>query len=75
MYRDFLKESYELLKLETLQKGYEEFSEVAIMWNKVAEIFDSIKGKEDVKKIEEASMMLKEIASKEKDVFELLSTI
>lgn len=75
IYRDFLKESYELLQLEELQKGYEEFSEIAMMWKRVAKIFNGIKSEEDIDKIDEASSILREIAQREKKTFELLSRI
>lgn len=51
MYRDFLKECYDILGLEILKKSYEEFFEIANMWKKVADIFDNIISTDDIDKI------------------------
>lgn len=75
MYRDFLKESYDLLGLNILKSGYEEFTEIAILWKKVAEIFNEIQSREDILQIEKASLLLMEIANREKKIFELLRTV
>lgn len=75
IYRDFLKECYDILGLDILQSSYKEFSEIAIMWKRVAEIFSNIKSTDDLDSIKEASSILREIANKEKKTFELLNTL
>ncbi len=75
IYRDFLKESYDMLGLAILKKSYEEFFEIATMWKRVIDIFESIKKTDGVDKILAASTILKEIAHKEKATFEMLKTL
>lgn len=38
LYRDFLKESYEVLKHDKLKKGYEAFVDIAKLWTSVSEL-------------------------------------
>jgi hypothetical protein len=42
IYRDFLKEAYDTLKLELLNKSYNEFTEIAILWKNVSKLFEKI---------------------------------
>ncbi|MEH3114873.1 BtrH N-terminal domain-containing protein [Pedobacter terrae] len=75
LYRDFLKESYGLLKLDKLKAGYESFAEIAALWTTVSQLFETVSETKDVKYIEQASGILKTISDKEKRTMELLSTI
>ena len=75
LYRDFLKESYELLKLEKLKMGYEAFVEIAELWTSVSELFEKVSQTKDFKYIQQASDILKIISEKEKKTMELLATI
>jgi hypothetical protein len=75
LYRDFLKESYELLKIIELKNGYESFVQIAQLWNEVSEIFLLIAQNQDIKHVQKASEIIKEIAEKEKKAMELLLNV
>jgi hypothetical protein len=75
LYRDFLKESYELLKLEKLKTGHEAFVEIAELWTSVSGLFGKVSQTKDFKYIQQASDILKIISEKEKKTMELLATI
>ncbi|MGJ1430191.1 BtrH N-terminal domain-containing protein [Sphingobacterium spiritivorum] len=75
LYRDFLKESYDLLKIEKLNTGYESFIEIAELWTSISQLFDKVSVTEDLSYILQASEILKTIADKEKRTMELLLTI
>ncbi|KRT13468.1 lantibiotic ABC transporter [Pedobacter ginsenosidimutans] len=75
LYRDFLKESYELLKLDELKTGWEAFSEIATLWTTVSQLFEKVSETKDFKYIEQASNILKTISEKEKKTMEVLATI
>lgn len=75
LYRDFLKESYDLLKLDKLKAGYEAFVEIADLWISVSQLFEKVSQTKDIKFIEQASGILKTISDKEKKTMEILATI
>lgn len=75
LYRDFLKESYDLLKLKELKDGYEAFVEIASLWTSVAELFEKAGDTKEFKYIQQASDILKTISEKEKTTMELLATV
>lgn len=75
LYRDFLKESYDLLKLDKLKLGYEAFAEIATLWTSVSGLFEKVSETKDFKYIQEASDILKTISAKEKEAMEMLATI
>jgi Domain of unknown function (DUF4872)/Butirosin biosynthesis protein H, N-terminal len=75
LYRDFLKESYEKLKIEKLKNGYEAFAEIAELWTSVSRLFEKISKTKDFKYIQQASEILKQISEKEKNIMEILITI
>ena len=75
LYRDFLKESYELLKLDVLKTGYEAFTEIAEHWTSVSQLFEKVSQTKDIIYIYKASDILKTIADKEKEAMELLATV
>jgi hypothetical protein len=75
LYRDFLKESYDLLKLDKLKLGYTAFAEIAALWTSVSGLFEKVSATKDFKYIQEASDILKTISAKEKDAMDLLATI
>lgn len=75
LYRDFLKESYDLLKLNKIKQGHEEFVEMAKLWTSVSEVFVKVSETKDFKYIEQASDILKTLSTKEKNVMEMLATI
>ncbi|MBG6236000.1 hypothetical protein IWX76_002581 [Pedobacter sp. CAN_A7] len=75
LYRDFLKESYALLKLDELNTAYKAFLEIAELWTSVSELFEKVSQTKDIKYVEQAAVLLKTIAGKEKKTMELLATL
>lgn len=75
LYRDFLKESYDLLKLNKLKEGHEAFLEIAELWTSVSQLFEKVGEIKDFKYIQQASEILKAISDKEKKTMEILATI
>jgi hypothetical protein len=72
LYRDFLKESAEILENETLQYVYTMFVEIANSWNQVSHLFGETAKTKDILTIERASGILVDIAHKEKKAMDLL---
>jgi len=75
LYRDFLKESFELSQLKQLEEGYTMFCEIAQLWTKVSTLFDKAGETENVEFINEASEILIDLSEKEKKTMELLCSI
>ena len=75
LYRDFLKESADLLRDEKITSGYEAFVEIAELWTSVSQLFEKASQTKDFKYIQEASDILKIIADKEQKTMELLAAI
>ncbi|SFC65340.1 Butirosin biosynthesis protein H, N-terminal [Parapedobacter composti] len=75
LYRDFLKESYDLLKIDELKAGHEAFVEIAERWTLVSQLFEKVSETKDVKYIQQASDLLKAISDKEKRTMEMLGEI
>lgn len=75
LYRDFLKESYDLLKLNKLKEGHEAFLEIAELWTSVSQLFEKGGETKDFKYIQQASEILRAISDKEKKTMEILATI
>lgn len=74
-YRDFLNESYALLKIEKLKTAYEAFVEIAEFWTSVSQLFDKVGHTKDFSYIQQASDILKAISNKEKEAMEILATV
>lgn len=72
LYRDFLKESYELLKIDILNQAYDQFSEIAALWTEVSNLFLEVSKTKDREYILKASEILKQVSVKEKDTMEQL---
>lgn len=75
LYRDFLKESYNLLKTDRLKSAHEAFIEIAALWCSVSALFEKVSETKDVQFIEEASDLLKILSLKEKRAMEVLYSI
>lgn len=75
LYRDFLGESYKLLKLEPLKLGHQEFVEIADLWTKVSNLFVKASETKDIKYIEQASDLLKQLSTREQNAMEKLGEI
>jgi hypothetical protein len=72
IYRDFLKESYEILKVDNIKIAYEKFIEIAEMWTKVLDLFDKAGDTQDITYINQASEILVDLSKREKEAMELL---
>lgn len=72
LYRDFLKESYELLHVNKLKLAYEAFSEIAVLWTSVAKLFEKAATTKDIQYIYQASAILKDLSQREKNAMEIL---
>lgn len=75
LYRDFLKESYDLLQTEQLREAYQEFVEIALLWKSVSDLFYQIGETARIEYMHQASEILKILADKEKKAMEILSTL
>lgn len=73
LYRDFLKESYEILRLDKLQMAHTAFIEIAQLWTDVSSLFVKVSETGDFEYILQASDILKALSDKEKTAMELLS--
>ncbi len=75
LYRDFLKESHVLLKLGKLKSGHEAFVEIAELWTSVYQLFEKVSQTKDFKYIQQASDILKQLSTKEKNAMDILATM
>lgn len=73
LYRDFLKESYDLLQIEILRQAHEDFIEIAHLWNEVSNLFLKVSETKDIRFVQQASEILKRVSAKEKMVMERLA--
>jgi len=72
LYRDFLKESYQILKVEKIKESYEMFVDIARLWKAVSKLFIKAGDTKDIEYIYKASEILVEISNKEKKVMNIL---
>mgnify|MGYP000911143202 FL=1 len=75
LYRDFLKESYETLKLDKLKQAHTEFIDIANLWIEISNLFLQVSKTKNRKYIEQASDLLKQLSTKEKNAMEKLAEI
>jgi len=75
VYRDFLLESYSLLKEQVLKSAAGEFSAIAEMWTSVASLLDQAGRTGQMKFIDRASDLLKTISEREKGTMLMLSNL
>lgn len=75
LYRDFLKESYDLLGIEKLNEACGMFVEIALLWTKVSGLFVKTAETEKIDYIHQASELLIDLSQKEKRAMELLLEI
>jgi hypothetical protein len=75
LYRDFLKESYSLLKLNPIQEAFEIYSRVAPEWTIIAELFEKTAQTKDISHIELAAEKMKKISEEEKQAMRILSEL
>lgn len=72
LYRDFLKESYQTLKVGEIKESYEIFVDIARLWRAVSKLFMKAGDTKDIEYINRASEILVEISDKEKDAMNIL---
>ena len=72
LYRDFLKESAVILKSKEIEVCYQEYTEIAILWKKVSELFYQAGENMDIQYINKASVLLIELSEREKNTMEKL---
>jgi len=72
LYRDFLKESYQILKIEEIKESYEIFVDIARLWRAVSKLFIKAGDTKDIEYIYKASETLVEISDKEKKAMSIL---
>lgn len=75
LYRDFLKESFQLLHSDIISKAHQEFIQIADHWQKVASLFDRAGKTAEYKYIEEASGLLRVLSEQERNAMTMLSHI
>jgi len=75
LYRDFLKESYELVRIAKIKEAYEMFCDIAKQWNQVSSLFEQAGETKNRKYIDEASEILIDLSNKEKSAMEILMKI
>lgn len=75
LYRDFLKESYDLLKIEKLNEAYGMFVEIALLWKQVSGLLEKTAETKNIVYIDQASQILIDLSQKEKIAMELLLEI
>lgn len=72
IYRDFLKESYDLLKIKELNEAHKMFCEIAVLWTQVSSLFEKTAKTKDIRYINQASEILIDLSQKEKMAMESL---
>lgn len=72
LYRDFLKESHEILQIEPLNLAHEEFAAIAEQWTIVSELFYQAGETEEINYINEASAILEQLSEQERKAMLLL---
>lgn len=72
IYRNFLKESFELLRLDQLEQGYSDFTEIAYLWTKVSSAFEKVGQTGNKEYLHDAAETLAIISEKEKYTMEML---
>lgn len=72
LYRDFLKESYELTGDKVLSKVHDEFVHIAKLWTELADLFQKIGDTNDRSYLDKASDVLLDLSNLEKEAVEKL---
>ncbi len=72
LYRDFLQESYDLLRIDGIKESHKDFKEIAELWKDVSDLFYQAGETRDVKYIDEASEILLNLSERERIAMEKL---
>jgi hypothetical protein len=75
IYRDFLKESAEIVESRELSKISEDYNVIAKLWKEVSDLFIEIGKTEDINYVQDASKLLIELSEKERTAMELIERI
>jgi len=75
LYRDFIKESYDLLGIEQLAVVHHEFVQIALLWTSLSELFSQIAETASFDAVQQASAIFKTLATKEKNAMEILASL
>lgn len=75
LYSDFLKEAFSILEIPVILEAHQAFEIISTLWTKVAELFIRISETKDKKYLDEASIILKQIAEMEKSAMTLLAGV
>jgi hypothetical protein len=75
LYRDFLKESAELLESDIIHASYTDFIEIAALWSEVSRLFEQAALNQDIAYIRQSSSILKDLSVREKSVMERLVAV
>jgi hypothetical protein len=75
LYRDFLKESFQILEIEEIGKSYEMFVEIAKLWREISKLFIRAGNSKSIEYINKASKILVELADKEKRAMNILLNV
>ncbi|MFD1166584.1 BtrH N-terminal domain-containing protein [Sphingobacterium daejeonense] len=75
MYRDFLKESFDIINFQPIGEAYHEFVDIARLWTEVSQLFIKISKTQDRIFLQNAVEILELLSEKEKKTMEKLSSI
>jgi len=75
LYKDFLMESYELVRIDNIKEAQEMFCDIAKQWTEVSRLFDQTGETKNRRYIDEISEILIDISGKEKSAMEILMEI
>lgn len=75
LYRDFLKEAYELTGNESIEAAYQAFVGVARSWSEVIALFEKVSETGDRAYVLQASEKLKALSGEEKSAVQLLANV
>jgi len=75
LYRDFIKESYDLLGIEQIAEVHHEFAQIALLWTSLAELFGQIAETASFDDVQQASEIFRTLATKEKNAMEILLSL
>jgi hypothetical protein len=73
LYRDFLLESYNITKIESIHEAYQDFVDIAARWTDVIDCFEKVGQTQDEKHINDASEILIELSEKEHSTMKKLT--
>ena len=75
LYRDFLKESYDILEIDEILEVHKDFKEIAKRWKNVSDLLYQAGENSDVKYINEASEILLDLSDRERMAMEKLNEV